>query len=445
MLIDVLIKTGGGANPSGKLSSILDSLTYATDPPALLRHNLLIWLDTMGILQVNFQSYSYQLIRPVWVKTAIEGKFILMGALTMAEQEGLVKLGFKAFGNVASYPEMEIEMPNSFYSYDEEKLLDTDFEIIKNPLFNCAVDQFGYNEIIQELTKHSKVGFLGIDNKLVENDSEYWVFSMPNAINDGETLFFSQSDKVEKFNWRNRLYERCDIVEELHDQDGCKLIRYSQESFGGLKRHTILLERYEENAQWKYYYFDTKLVDERWARVIYLGRETRYDIHYDIRRAGIENDSNFEITRGRFNLQKNVLTYRPTSTPFYHEYLSVDENATFLIPDSIKKSVLLYDKENSILAIPKRLPLPTVFMRCLFSCSGKLPRIFNNKFLPNANYPMKLVFNGKVSENGTSLPYPNERYFTEEDFYMFPAVPIQLLEVVSQKLGLAYTTTTFIK
>ena len=77
-LIDTLITSGGGQNQYGKLNDIIK--TYTTEN-SLIRTTMLIWLDTMGIMEVDKQ-YNYYFNKPVWVKSSIKEHFILYGALT---------------------------------------------------------------------------------------------------------------------------------------------------------------------------------------------------------------------------------------------------------------------------------------------------------------------------------------------------------------------------
>ena len=75
-LIDTLITSGGGKNQYGKLNDIIK--TYTTEN-TLIRNTLLIWLDTMGIMEVD-KHYNYRLKKPIWVKSSIKAQFILYGA-----------------------------------------------------------------------------------------------------------------------------------------------------------------------------------------------------------------------------------------------------------------------------------------------------------------------------------------------------------------------------
>jgi len=75
-------------------------------------------------------------------------------------------------------------------------------------------------------------------------------------------------------------------------------------------------------------------------------------------------------------------------------------------------------------------------MRYLFSCSGIVPQVFKNKFVINPDYNIKRLFSGVLSSNGNNVYYPDEKYFMEEDFYLFSSVPTQLAEKIFEKLNL---------
>ena len=52
-LIDVLITSGGGQNQYGKLNDIIK--LYTTEN-SLIRNTLLIWLDSMGVMEVDQEN-----------------------------------------------------------------------------------------------------------------------------------------------------------------------------------------------------------------------------------------------------------------------------------------------------------------------------------------------------------------------------------------------------
>ena len=83
LLIDVLVTTGGGKSQYGKLNDIIK--TYTTEN-RLIRNTLLIWLDSMGIMDVDYQNHNnYQLNKPFWLKSSIKSHYILYGAVTNDE------------------------------------------------------------------------------------------------------------------------------------------------------------------------------------------------------------------------------------------------------------------------------------------------------------------------------------------------------------------------
>ena len=74
-LIDTLITSGGGQNQYGKLNDIIKM--YTTNN-SVIRNTLLIWLDTIGVMEVD-ENNNYEFKKPVWVKSSISNHFILYG------------------------------------------------------------------------------------------------------------------------------------------------------------------------------------------------------------------------------------------------------------------------------------------------------------------------------------------------------------------------------
>jgi hypothetical protein len=106
------------------------------------------------------------------------------------------------------------------------------------------------------------------------------------------------------------------------------------------------------------------------------------------------------------------------------------------IPVVMKKQLVQYDSRQGLMAFPISMPLPKEIMRYLFSCSGIVPQVFKNKFVINPDYNIKRLFSGVLSPNGNNVYYPDEKYFMEEDFYLFSNVPTQLAEKIFEKLNL---------
>jgi|GEM_PF-6621701 len=453
LLIDTLITSGGGLNPYGKFSAILETFTSSTGSPPLLRHNLLLWLDTMGILDVDFQDYSYRLVKPVWIPTAISNRYVLIGALTMNEHEKLISEGFDTLPNNIEYLDYTIALPDTYCTNDLAKVEGSCFDVMHRGLFESINIQLGYQDVLGILEKHARAGALHVEDKFVGTGNQYFIYSFASGNGENEKVFFSQSNKIEKFNWRIRNYERCDLSEELADKESFKLIRVSMETTYGIKKYTLLLESCEGETACKYYYFDSKIVDERWARVIYLNKETVYDTFYDIKKSealvqyGNYDDSGFLERRMGLvkKLDKNITNYSRFPIPHVHEFVEFDQHGKIKVPAVLKNSVMTYDIRNGILTIPKSVPLPTVFMRILFSCTGQLPFIFKNKFVPNPGYPVKLLYSGKLSDGGYEIPYPKQSYFIEEDVYTFAGVPKELADALSTKLGWTPAKMTFLK
>ena len=48
-----------------------------------------------------------------------------------------------------------------------------------------------------------------------------------------------------------------------------------------------------------------------------------------------------------------------------------------------------------------------------------------------------------LSPKGTYVPYPNQNYFMEEDFYLFSSVPTELAKKIFEKLNLDITEDVF--
>jgi hypothetical protein len=82
------------------------------------------------------------------------------------------------------------------------------------------------------------------------------------------------------------------------------------------------------------------------------------------------------------------------------------------------------------------MPLPKEIMRYLFSCSGIVPQVYKNKFVINPDYNIKRLFSGVLSDKGHNVDYPDQKYYMEEDFYLFSNVPTQLAEKIFEKLNL---------
>jgi len=433
LLIDVLVTTGGGKSQYGKLNDIIK--TYTTEN-RLIRNTLLIWLDSMGIMDVDYQNHNnYQLNKPFWLKSSIKSHYILYGAVTNDEIKKLknnseVK---KYDGNKISYKNFEIELPDTYYTNDPDLIDELDYEVIKNPIFS-AID--------------SMEGLSSIENKLYQGTLQEIYISKDEESNDADgykiilnheqtPLYIYPQYDIKQFNWRTRNYIKCDIVKELSiekEEEGLKLIKViiPQDSTGKHKEYyTILLEK-SANEEWKYLYFDSKIVDERWARYLFIDKLEYYDIEKDfrVRNESIKGDV-YRNTIAAMDDYPELITRLPMSSNF------------FKIPNVIRKQMVQYDSRQGLMAFPVSMPLPKEIMRYLFSCSGSVPQVFKNKFTINPDYNIKRLFSGILSPEGRNVPYPNQKYFMVEDFYLFSSVPTQLAEKIFEKLNLDMTEDVY--
>lgn len=422
-LIDTLITSGGGQNQYGKLNDIIK--TYTTEN-SLIRTTLLIWLDTMGILEID-NNYNYQFNKPVWVKSAISEYYILYGAITLKEKEKIESNNKvnKIEENSITYKDFEIELPDTYYTLDSDVFIDFEFEKIDTPLF-CSINNMnGLSLVENELQK-------GILNKLVftrEHNSEevdgYTIILNRNQ----ESLTIFPQDDVKQFNWRTRNYIKCDLAKELNlalEERGLKLIKVTKSFEGNHKEYfTILLEKNEGDENWTYYYFDRNLVDERWARFLFIDKLEYYDIEKDFRGREL-NDKGYvyQNIMSAFLSGSDIICNNP------------DSNNFIKIPKVMKKQFVHYDSRQGLMAFPVSMPLPKKIMRFLFSCSGRVPQVFKNKFIINPDFNIKKLFSGVLSTNGHNVYYPDEKYFVEEDFYLFSSIPSQLAEKIFEKLNL---------
>jgi hypothetical protein len=428
-LIDVLIHSGGGKSQYGKLNEIIK--TYTTEN-SLIRNTLLIWLDSMGIMEVDKQNH-YFFNKPHWVKSSLENHYILYGALTKTEIEDLelnnqVK---KYVDNKILYKNFEIELPDTFYTLNSEVFNQFNFEIFNNPIFSAIENMEGLSNIEEKL-------FQGYLQKLIiskEYDSPdidgYKIIL--NANQDPLYIYFQ--DDVKQFNWRTRNYIKCDLIRELsieHDEEGLKLIKVTKSFDDNHKEYfTILLEK-KANEDWKYIYFDRSIVDERWARYFLIDKLEYYDIEKDFR--GRDFDDQGYVYQNVMSARKNnsqIINHDPDSSNFMK------------IPTVMLKQLVQYDSRQGLMAFPVSMPLPKEIMRYLFSCSGAVPQVFKNKFTINPDYNIKRLFSGVLSPEGNNVPYPDQNYFMEEDFYLFSSVPTQLAEKIFEKLNLDMNEDVF--
>jgi hypothetical protein len=220
-LIDTLITSGGGQNQYGKLNDIIK--TYTTEN-SLIRTTLLIWLDTMGIMEVDKQ-YNYYFNKPVWVKSTIKEHFILYGALTRSEKEKLELNGDikKYTENRISYKNFEIELPDTYYTLNSDVFQEFDYKTLNTPVFSAIENMEGLSSVKEKL-QTGKVEKLIYPKEHQTDDVDGYTITL-NANLDSLTIF--PQDDIKLFNWRTRNYVKCDISKELNltfEEKGLKLI-----------------------------------------------------------------------------------------------------------------------------------------------------------------------------------------------------------------------------
>jgi len=420
-LIDVLITSGGGKNQYGKLNDIIK--TYTTNN-SLIRATLLIWLDSMGIMEVDNQ-YNYKLKKPFWIKTSIKNHYILSGAINNKEIQDLENNSKidKYDGNKISYKNFEIELPDTYHTTNLEVFEHLNYKVIKSPIFSSI-------ENMDDLSI--------IESKLYQGDVEMVIFNQEESnyidgykviLNEEqETLHIFPQNDIKQFNWRTRNYIKCDILKELNiekEEEGLKLIKVTIPYEGNHKMNYTFLLQKTSNEQWKYTYFNPNIVDERWARYLFIDKLEFYDIEKDFR--GRDDSIKGLFAQNAMSALMNgseFITQAPTSNNFIK------------IPNVIRKQLVQYDSRQGLMAFPVSMPLPKEIMRYLFSCSGSVPQVFKSKFTINPDYNIKRLFSGVLSQEGINVPYPNQKYFMEEDFYLFSSVPTQLAEKIFEKLNL---------
>jgi hypothetical protein len=422
-LIDTLITSGGGQNQYGKLNDIIK--TYTTEN-SLIRTTMLIWLDTMGILEID-NNYNYQFNKPVWVKSAISEHFILYGAITIAEKEKIesnIKIKKYTENNI-SYKDFEIELPDTYYTLDSDVFLAFDYKKVDSPLF-CSIESMNGLSLVENELKTGPLKKLVFTRDYESEEVDGYTIVLNSNL---ESLTIFPQDDIKQFNWRTRNYIKCDITKELNlapEEKGLKLIKVIKTFEGNHKEyHTILLEKDEGDENWSYYYFDRNLIDERWARFLYIDKLEYYDIEKDFRGRELEDKGFvFRNIMSAILSGSDIICQNPGSNNFMK------------IPNVMKKQFVHYDSRQGLMAFPVSMPLPKKIMQYLFSCSGRVPQVFKNKFIINPDFNIKKLFSGVLSIDGHNVHYSDEKYFMEEDFYLFSSVPTQLAEKIFEKLNL---------
>lgn len=422
LLVNTLIKTGGGENPYGKFSEILKAFA-ADENIRVLRNTILFWFDTMNLFEVDFkfQPPKYRIIKPFWAPGAVANQYNLIGALTLSDTENLashVNVGKR--DNVIRFDNYEVHLPDSHYTDNIESVEDLGFETIKYPLFTSIDSDVNIESIEDSLIK----------GKLVQREIEE--IKRISFVKDTQetNAFIEKQDFIQIFDWRYRKFSKCSFKEEMQDEEGIKLVRI-EKKYSDIHREifTLLLFKEYEEDDWNYWYFDNKSVDERWARYIFLSKLTHYDLH-----RGIDGP---RLAMLRNNLKINSIDFKK----FVEQDL--DSKNVVKIDEVMLKQFIQYDKRKGVFAVPVSIPLPRLFMKYLYSCSGAVPQVYANNFSRNPNYILKLLFSGKISENGQDIEYPDENYFMKEDMYLFTCIPVELAEAIVLKLNMAYYKRTF--
>lgn len=422
-LINELIKTGGGQNAYNKFSELL-KIEIEGDNISVLRRTILLWFDSMMIFDVDFPNYTIN--KPSWVPSSINGQYNLIGALTIKEIEIIHKdENIKLKSNLINYDKYEIELPDTFYTDNIESVKHLGFKVLESSIFSNIKNEPGIQEEVKKLHK----GILSIN----EIDGHKRISFEKNEM--GATVPIENQDFVQVFDWRSRKYIKCDINFELDTPEGDLLIKIEKKkSDSHYETYTLLLIKEKDKENWNFAYFDSSLIDERWARFIYLQRLAYYDLH-----RGVNNDDT--IT----GLAINLMKLKSNSEIILDVNTNFNNKNIIKIDDVLKKQFIKYDLRNNLLAIPITLPLPKLFMKYLFSCSGVVPKIYRYNFSKNPNYKLKLLYSGSLSEKGNDLAFHDEKYFMKEDLYLFSAIPNELAREIASKFNLNYFKITFLK
>jgi hypothetical protein len=427
LLIDTLVKTSASKDPSGKLSEIL-RLLLNTDDINTIRTTLLLWLDTMRVLSYDRQEGKFCLHKPSWYPCAEIGKFILLGALTIEDIASLDRMGIsKNQRNNIKYKNFLFELPDSYYTYDIAAVKELEFA-------ECPYSLFSDGSLYpnkDDVTKNLISGILGISKQDKITKVNFIIDS-----SFAEEYILAQ-DYVQSFDWIRRNFIKTSIENEIEDPMGVKLIKVSKKKGGDgnefFETFTLLLER--NGKEWTYTYFDKSKIDERWARVIYLGKIQYYDIHKELRNR--QYDTYGYLAN---NLSKIVEKPKKGASELQIEFGPdwMSSNEVLKIPGKMRQHFIRYDMINQLLIVPISLPLPQSMHRVLYSCSGVMPYSYVNKFRTNPKYILKLLFSGALSEGSIDIDYPEEPYYIEELLHLYRCVPPEIASILFKSLGLPF-------
>lgn len=429
LLVDTLVRTSSSSNPYGKFNDVL-KIILKTEDVRLYRNTLLLWLDTMGVLSVDFKNFKYVLNKPYWAKNAIKNQYIISGALNTTEIEILKSNNFvQEKKNEIFYNRVIFELPSTYYTEDITHVRNLGFDVQSNPLFLNIDNDFNVNSVTENL----------IQGKL--NVSEIGEINRVSFIKDDleSKVFIERQDEVYLFNWRTRNYisGRIDISTELNDDEGVKLIKcIKKKDSEGKHSETfvLILSKSKSDSRWNYIYFDSEKIDVRWARFVFLNELKWYDTQLDLTKIKNEDVQ---------SLMGNIIGLKNGGPLLKNPDSSIEDNHQFEIPAVMLKQFIQYDKRKGLLAIPVTVPFPKTFMKYLFNCSGNLPTRFTNNFTLNPNYNIKLLMSGKLSEGGVNVSYPDQNYYFQEDMYLFSCVPSELADKIFEKLNLNEFKRTF--
>lgn len=431
-LIDTLIRTSSNQNPLSKLTDILKVILNTQDVK-IIRSTLLLCLDTMHILTYDRQAYKFSFNRPSWFLSSENNKYILLGALTENDIVILDNLAVKKFEeNNVIYKNIYFELPDSYYTEDITMLNKSGFKINQVPYFLDILSVTEYDDAIKNLISNE----LSI-NRIDEIVSISFVKNVEYAVE-----FIQSQDQVQIFDWTSRNFIKADLQNELEDPEGVKLIKVIKKRGSLVSQYfevfILLLEKIK--GIWHYTYFDSTIIDERWARFSYLSKLYYFDLHKELK--NLDQQDYIYLFK---NLQSLVLKQNT-----YIEELDLSissdlqqSNEIIKIPKDLLNQFIRYDEVNRILAVPVTLPLPQRILRSLYSCSGFLPLAYINKFRINPRYIIKLLFAGSLVKGSREIDYPEEPYFIEEELHLYQCVPPELAEIIFKKLNLKMSKEVF--
>ena len=435
-LLDILIKTTQDTNPYARLTEILKQLFNIEDVKTL-RTTLLLVLDTMNILSFDRRVNKFSLNSPTWYRSAIKDRFILVGSLSLEDINKLEALKAARFSeNSIKFRNFEIELPDTYFvNISENEGFDNlGFSVVKSPFFSFVKSS--------EMLSVSQIFDTLIRDDLQINESKGIITVAFYKDGDRSLEYIQNQDEVLLFDWISRGYVKVNLLSEIEDPEGVKLIKVLKRKISDnttyFETYNLFLER-EIGVGWKYTYFDSNLVDERFARIVYLSKLEYFDLL-------IELKNKFEFLPSLVNNLECIL--KNPSLGFKELDIEIEpdlqnSNEIFKIPQNFLSRFIRYDKVKHILAVPVLLPLPQLFQKVLFSCTGEMPLYYVNNYRINPRYLIKLLFSGKLCNSGLEIPYSEESYFIREELFMYKGVPKELAKEIFDKLNLDFSEEIF--